>query len=603
MAASLYAADWTGSSSVPKNTKNIDGKAFYVITSAEELTWFAEQVNGGASEINAILANDIHFMDDTSEISTLSWTPIGKDSLTMFNGIFDGAGRTICGLYSEQLYFSGIFGVAGEKAIIKNVKAAKTSVFGGYYVGGIVAFNKGRVELCENVADLGHSSDYSGGIVGWNKGIVIGCTNRGLVSRYPGGSSAGGIAGWNMGTVSGCTNSGTVSVGNLYRGGIVGRNGGVVSGCTNSGSVSGSKSGGGIVGWNEETGIVSVCANSGTVSGGESGGIVGENEGSVSDCTNSGSISSGEPGGVVGWNEETGIVSVCTNSGTVSGSKSGGGGIVGWNKGMVMDCRNLGRSLGGGGLVGLDLSADSNAIMLNSFSVADSASAGIILGSYSNTVTNCYYDSDILMGKSTIAPNLGWHTSDMQSDRFAWVLNTTNGDSAHSGVWSRNSVGYPIFADSLHKPIYKVVFYDSGATSNRFTNYKGLISFPENPEPLEGKLFFGWYADNGVKVNETTIFSKDQTVYAFYCEPSSCPPEPSDALVANLPTPTWSVTAAGRNFQIHAAPVGKSYALFDLQGKVLAKGRIESSEMTISAPRAGSYIVRIGNHSVRVNAK
>ena len=522
LAASLYAADWTGSSSVPKNTKNIDGKAFYVITSAEELTWFAEQVNGGASEINAILANDIHFMDDTCEISTLSWTPIGKDSLTMFNGIFDGAGRTICGLYSEQLYFSGIFGVAGEKAIIKNVKAAKTSVFGGYYVGGIVAFNKGRVELCENVADLGHSSDYSGGIVGWNKGIVIGCTNRGLVSRYPGGSSAGGIAGWNMGTVSGCTNSGTVSVGLA------------------------------------------------------SGGIVGENEGSVSDCT---------------------------NSGTVSGREPSGGGIVGWNKGMVMDCRNLGRSLEGGGLVGLDLSADSNAIMLNSFSVADSASAGVILGSYSNTVTNCYYDSDILMGKSTIAPNLGWHTSDMQSDRFAWVLNTTNGDSAHSGVWSRNSVGYPIFADSLHKPIYKVVFDDSGATSNRFTNYKGLISFPENPEPLEGKLFFGWYADNGVKVNETTIFSKDQTVYAFYCEPSSCPPEPSDALVANFPSPTWSVTVSGRNFQIHAAPVGKAYTLFDLQGKVLAKGRIESPEMTLSAPRAGSYIVRIGNHSVRVNAK
>ena len=529
LAASLYAADWTGSSSVPKNTKNIDGKAFYVITSAEELTWFAEQVNGGASEINAILANDIHFMDDTSEISTISWTPIGKDSLTMFNGIFDGAGRTIYGLYSQMGLFSkqevfiGIFGVAGENAVIKNVKAAKTSVFGGYYVGGIVAFNKGRVELCENVADLGHSSDYSGGIVGWNKGIVIGCTNRGLVSRYPGGSSAGGIAGWNMGTVSGCTNSGTVSVGDLA-----------------------------------------------------SGGIVGENEGSVSDCT---------------------------NSGTVSGSKSSGGGIVGWNKGMVMDCRNLGRSLGGGGLVGLDFRADSNAIMLNSFSVADSASAGVILDSYSNTVTNCYYDSDILMGKSTIAPNLGWHTSDMQSDRFAWVLNTTNGDSAHSGVWSRNSVGYPIFADSLHKPIYKVVFDDSGATSNRFTNYKGLISFPENPEPLEGKLFFGWYVDNGVKVNETTIFSKDQTVYAFYCEPSSCPPEPSDALVANLPSFAWSVTASGRNFLVRAAPVGKPYALFDLQGKVLAKGRIESSEMTISAPRAGSYIVRIGNRSVRMNAR
>ncbi len=84
---------------------------------------------------------------------------------------------------------------------------------------------------------------------------------------------------------------------------------------------------------------------------------------------------------------------------------------------------------------------------------------------------------------------------------------------------------------------------------------------------------------------------------------SSSSSEPSDALVANLPVPTWSITASGRYFLIHAAPVGKPYALFDLQGKVLAKGRIESPEMTLSVPRAGSYIVRIGERSVRMNAK
>ena len=86
-------------------------------------------------------------------------------------------------------------------------------------------------------------------------------------------------------------------------------------------------------------------------------------------------------------------------------------------------------------------------------------------------------------------------------------------------------------------------------------------------------------------------------------ENSSSSSENPDVLVANLPAPTWSVTVSGRNFQVHAAPVGKPYALFDLQGKVLAKGRIESSEMTLSAPRAGSYIVRIGANTVRMNAK
>ena len=393
----------------------------------------------------------------------------------------------------------------------------------------------------------------------------------------------------------------------------------------------------------------------------------------------------------------------------------------------------------------------------------------------------------MLLGLSTIAPDSGLHTSDMQRDQFAWILNTTNGTAENSGVWSRDSVGYPIFADSLHLPIYKVVFDDSGATTNRYTNYKGLVSFPEDPEAPEGK---SWYTDDGVKVKSSTVFTKDQTVHAVYnasdiyfsirffnadttlldsqyvqygktpiyggtptlastakysytfegwhveptaatedfdyyavysetlrsytvrfldfdgtelqsstylygatpgvsktptrkstvaydytfkgwepalksvtgdavytavfdstkvpqsgssaasssssgssgsseassssgksssseasssssaksssssaVENSSSSSENPDVLVANLPAPTWSVTVSGRNFQVHAAPVGKPYALFDLQGKVLAKGRIESSEMTLSAPRAGSYIVRIGNRSVRMNAK
>lgn len=91
LSASLYAADWTGATSEPESTKKIDGKVYYVITSAEELAWFAEQVNGGESEINAMLANDIQFMDDTSKTNTVNWTPIGKEYSVIFKGVFDGA--------------------------------------------------------------------------------------------------------------------------------------------------------------------------------------------------------------------------------------------------------------------------------------------------------------------------------------------------------------------------------------------------------------------------------------------------------------------------------------------------------------------------------
>ena len=487
LAVSLYAADWTGYVSEP-DSKRINGKIFYEITKVEELAWFAKQVNSGKNSINAMLANDIKFMGDTSKTSAINWTPIGKDSSVMFNGTFDGAERTIYGLYSEQEKFAGIFGVAGESATIKNLKSVKSSIVSRAYSGGIVAFNWGNLSGCTNDGKTTSDNNYSGGIAGWNAGTVADCINKASVS----GTNVGGIVGQNAGTIVNCVNVDSIS-------------------------------------------------------GSNAGGIVGQNAGTISRCTNNGS--------------------------------SSGGSIASWNAGSVAECRNFGKPTDV--FVKVD---ESSAKLLNCFGVTDGVNAGIIC-SKSDSKTNCYYDSDI------------------QSNRFAWLLNTMNGMAANSEIWSRDSVGYPIFANAFHKPIYKIVFDNGDISSNRYSNSKGLVPFPAAPESPDGKVFFGWYTEDSVKVTETTVFSKDQTVYALYCEPSSCPAEPSDALVANLPSPTWSVTASGRNFQIHVAPVGKPYALFDLQGKVLAKGRIGSPEMTILAPRAGSYIVRIGNHSVRVNAR
>ena len=76
-------ADWTGSTSEPASMKKIDGKAFYVITTADELAWFAAQVNGGKNDINAVLGNDIVFGKDKNTTGTVNWTPIGKTGLLL----------------------------------------------------------------------------------------------------------------------------------------------------------------------------------------------------------------------------------------------------------------------------------------------------------------------------------------------------------------------------------------------------------------------------------------------------------------------------------------------------------------------------------------
>ena len=94
----------------------------------------------------------------------------------------------------------------------------------------------------------------------------------------------------------------------------------------------------------------------------------------------------------------------------------------------------------------------------------------------------------------------------MQRDQFAWILNTSNGAEENSGVWTRGTDGYPTFANKDSLAIRKVVFNDDGTTSNRYTNYKGLVSFPEDPEPADGYIFSGWYNADEIKVKPTTVF-------------------------------------------------------------------------------------------------
>ena len=59
----------------------------------------------------------------------------------------------------------------------------------------------------------------------------------------------------------------------------------------------------------------------------------------------------------------------------------------------------------------------------------------------------------------------------------------------------------------------------------------------------------------------------------------------------------------GRNVQIANAKIGSAYALLDMQGRVLQKGRIGSANFNIVASRAGSYFVRIDNQIKKVNVR
>lgn len=63
------------------------------------------------------------------------------------------------------------------------------------------------------------------------------------------------------------------------------------------------------------------------------------------------------------------------------------------------------------------------------------------------------------------------------------------------------------------------------------------------------------------------------------------------------------VQVSGMQVWITNARIGSPYALFDLQGHVVAKGVVDQNSFVINAENRGRYIVRIGKLSKNVSVK
>ena len=245
---------WDGTTKTePK--KSADGT--YQISSAAELAWFADVVNGGRTALNAALTDNINLNGKT-------WPGIGTVS-NQYTGTFDGKYFMVSGLAGSK----GLFDFVGA-CVIKNLTVSG-AIKEGTNMGLLADVSAGTVENCFTTGSLHRINSYG------TTGGLIGRADAGTVIRNCG--SAANVS-CSMKSLNAELNMGGL-VGNLY---------GTVENSYATGTVkveagSGYTAVGGFIGQTKNTAAITNSYAAGTVTGsagGVLGAFVGVNSGSIS---------------------------------------------------------------------------------------------------------------------------------------------------------------------------------------------------------------------------------------------------------------------------------------------------------------------------------
>lgn len=214
------------------------------ISNGRELAHFADTVNDILQEKNAQYANAYVELTGNIDLGDISWTPIGKNSVSPFKGRFDGKGHTIRGLNVEKSYaYYGLFGCLTDAAVENLTVAGEIYCPEPYgLAGGLSGAAKGNVTVrnCANLATVSSLARGSGGIGGligsyddnveykWQnvRLLIENSYNAGLILATGSDADAavGGLVGANKNCVqlANCYNIGLIHAPGLRAGGLLG---------------------------------------------------------------------------------------------------------------------------------------------------------------------------------------------------------------------------------------------------------------------------------------------------------------------------------------------------------------------------------------------
>jgi len=224
------------------------------ISTAEELLELSYLVNKGLDSERFTGSDGYTALLSDIDMTGVNWIPIGNTEGKPFKGKFDGRNHVIDKLNNvydgKDQYMAGLFGVANNGAVIKNIVLGAGCVFdytrstGWVRMGAFLGFGQGAGEtmvVLENLVNKGEvivrakadgQSMNVGGIVGQTRGPVTGCHNEGKITVISAQATGTYIIGGIIGaidkgtpTVSGLENKGEIDIQckpKVTAGGIIG---------------------------------------------------------------------------------------------------------------------------------------------------------------------------------------------------------------------------------------------------------------------------------------------------------------------------------------------------------------------------------------------
>lgn len=253
---------WAQTAIPPSEGDGSEGSP-YIITKAEELEWFRNEVNNGQYSICAKIADNVevidmstvcHAADASKNLGELSWVPIGVGNA--YTGTFDGSGKTISNLYIKtENQQAGLFGYTFQSTIknltFENANVTNTELYTGILVGDAgYQTTLQNIKISTNKCQVIGGKDYTGGIAGSLDGNAYNCVNYAMVQ---GQEDVGGLFGYYDragNSMTACANYGKVTATSNTVGGLVGYySSGTIQDCANYGNIEGTYNVGGMAGY------------------------------------------------------------------------------------------------------------------------------------------------------------------------------------------------------------------------------------------------------------------------------------------------------------------------------------------------------------------